>query len=530
MSTRPNYALSIIAIALLVSLAGCGAISAVTGPSITGTNTTVIEERPALTVEYETDDYATLLLEDPDGEVVYETRIEPETNSTALFFSEPRPGEYTVVLRQGGETVTSKSITYEGAEVKIESVEQDWFKNKLRSVEVRINNTGDLPLRIGEGAYSVKGYETSTDFYETVGAGETTTIEVKPSYLGEVKITKPGDVDGELTIQTTAGDVTKELPKTFEPASLSITQTNPTWEGSELVAVEVKVRNNGDVPTTGNATIEHGGEVIAYSGEEEIPPGETVSFTVDPYGSIFEADSGGSVEFETVVNSPSGYVSEGFTREIDAATVTIESMSPTWENGQLTELTFTASNDGEVAAEYPVRVTVNGETVFEATVNVPAGDTYEYTAFDVASYAAPKYIAESGGEYEVKVTIETDDGPVSKSDVVEFDGVDSSISGVDATFYESFESDGFELSSLSFSLRNEGDLPILFDAIEVSIGGATRTETMYTESSLLPGESTNQFLTLTEEIVVDSGTQELTIRLKRDGETVVSETVTVSTG
>lgn len=530
MSTRPNYALSIIAIALIVSLAGCGAISAVTGPSITGTNTTVIEERPALTVEYEIDDYATAMLEDPDGEVVYETRIEPETNSTPLFFSKPRPGEYTVVIRQGGETVASKSITFDGAEVKVESVEQDWFKNKLRSVEVRINNTGDLPLRIGEGTYSVKGYETSTDFYQTVGAGETTTIELKPSYLGEVKITKPGDVDGELTIRTTAGDVTKELPKTFEPASLSITQINPTWEGSKLVAVEVKVRNTGDVPTTGNATIEHGGDVIAYSGEGQVTPGETVSFTVDPFGFIFEADSGGSFEFETVVNSPSGYVSESFSHEIDAATVSIESMSPTWESGQLTGLTFTASNDGEVAAEYPVRVTVNGETVFEATVNIPAGDTYEYTAFDVASYAAPKYIAESGGEYKVTVTIETDDGPVSKSDVVEFDGVDSSISSVDATFYEPYGSDGCEFSQLSFSLRNDGDIPIRFDSIEVSIGGASRTKSMYSENSLLPGESASQYMTFTEGILVDGGTHEVTIRLKRDGETVVRETVTVSTG
>ncbi|WP_241154902.1 carbohydrate-binding protein [Halorubrum sp. CSM-61] len=138
-------------------------------------------------------------------------------------------------------------------------------------------------------------------------------------------------------------------------------------------------------------------------------------------------------------------------------------------------------------------------------------------------------MADSGGEHDVTLTIETDNGPVSATDTVELDGIDSTISEVDTTFYESFDTCGFELSSVSFSVRNDGDISLQYDSVEIEIAGASRTDDPYGTAEIEPGASTSEYVTISDNIVMDQGSHDLTIRLVLDGDTVASETTTVTT-
>lgn len=68
-----------------------------------------------------------------------------------------------------------------------------------------------------------------------------------------------------------------------------------------------------------------------------------------------------------------------------------------------------------------------------------------------------------------------------------------------------------------------------YDSVEVEIGGASRTDNPYGTQELEPGSSSTEYASVTDSIVVDSGSHDLTIRLLLDGDTVASETTTVST-
>lgn len=85
------------------------------------------------------------------------------------------------------------------------------------------------------------------------------------------------------------------------------------------------------------------------------------------------------------------------------------------------------------------------------------------------------------------------------------------------------------MSSATFSVRNDGDITLRYDSVEVEIGGASRTDNPYGTQELEPESSSTEYVSVTDSIVVDSGSHDLTIRLLLDGDTVASETTTVST-
>lgn len=524
----PTNRYPILAVTLVVLLAGCGGLAGIGGPSISDTEATVVEGQPALTFDYEIDDFATALLEDPNGNIVSEARIEPEQNSSALYMGDTQGGEYRLLIREGGETLTSETLEFDGPELVISDVSDQWSSNSLESVEVTVENTGDLPARLERGTYQVDGNEAESYISGPIEANESVTASISPGF-GVAEFEEPGLVEGELTVVTTAGNLSGDFSRDLEPASLNIEQVNPIWSGNALEEVVVRVRNTGDVPTEANVSVEHNGEEAAGTGVGTVEPGELARFEADSFFSTYEVQSGGEAQFDVYVDSPSGRVSDEFTRDVAGADVSIGSVDSTWESGRLTEVRYSADNAGEVEAEYDATVEVNGETVAEGDVTIPADGVSGQTLAEDSIYSSLDYAADSGGEYEVTVTLDTGDGTVSASDTVEFEGIDYEISEVDATFYDQYDSDSSELSSVDFSVRNDGDIALRYDSVEIEIGGASRTDDPYGTQELEPGSSSMEYVSLTDSIVVDSGSHDLTIRLLLDGDTVASETTTVST-
>jgi hypothetical protein len=86
-----------------------------------------------------------------------------------------------------------------------------------------------------------------------------------------------------------------------------------------------------------------------------------------------------------------------------------------------------------------------------------------------------------------------------------------------------------ELSSVSFSVKNTGEIPISYDEIEVEFGGTTRTDSPYGTNSLQPGAQAPESVYFSDGISVKPGDYEITIRVLNDGDVVASGSTAVST-
>lgn len=524
---QKQHALRVVFVGVMLGLAGCGGLAGIGGPSVSNTEATVIDNQPALQFEYDIDDYATAIFESPDGEIVSETRLEPEQNSTALYFSDPQAGEYELLIRRGGETITTRTLNFDGPEAQIEQTDPAWSGHVVGAVNVSVRNDGDVPLYVGNSSYTLNGTEVSNRQATFIAPNRTAIVEIGSGFGTGPSITEPGAVEGSVALVTSNGTISSTFSRTLEPASLEIAETDPIWEGSDLEQVDVSVQNVGDVPTEGNVSIRRNGETLDTTRPQEINPNQTVLFEARSFPSIYTVESGGTSEFDVVASSPSGSASDTFRRNLTAASIDVESVTPTWEQGRLTAVQYSATNSGDIEADVSVRVEVNGESVQEYDASIPSGSD-EYDAVQSGPLIDPAFVADSGGEYEVTVIVETEDTTTSASDSTRFDGPDASITEIDPTFISSFDGEGSELTAVSFSVLSEGDIVLNYDTIRVSIDGNSRTDSSSFDSELLPGESSNEYVSLLDNLAVDSGSHDLTIELQNDGETVASETTSVS--
>jgi len=518
--------IAVVALVATVALAGCAGIGGGSGQSLSDAQVGVSEDgSPAVAFNYSVNDYATVLLEGPNDNIINEREVSPAGEQSALYMGDPQPGEYKLVLRQGDSTVTSTMMTFEGSDPEVEEVSPKWSGNTIQSVEVTVRNAGDLPAYVNNATYSARGSSVESSVYGWVDAGESRTFNVTTSFGGSISITEAGDVTGSVEVVTNNGTLAGSFSKTFEGPKLSIEQANATWGSSDLELVTATVTNTGDLPTDANISVRRGGESLATTFDKTVPPGESASFEVETLGSLFSADSGGTVNFDVVANLPEGFVTETLTHEIAGADVTIESVTPSWENGELTSVTVEVSNNGDVQAEGTAEVAVDGSSVTSSSFYVDPGET---GSFDITGGFDALYTASSGGSHDVEVTIQGDSGDwtdtsTSTTDLGSYGGDISSISG---TFYGNYGESTSDLSSLEFTVRNTGDVSLNYDTIEVSMAGATQTVNA-NSFGLSPGESTTEYAR--PDMTVENGKHDVTIRLLSDGEEVASGTGTVST-
>jgi len=512
------------AVTFLLLLAGCGGIAG-GGPSVSGAEATVIDGTPAITFDYSVDDYATVLLESPDGEVINRDTVEPDNNQSALAMGQPTAGTYTLILQTDGETASEHEVTFEGGNASVTSVIPSWSGNSLQGVTLYIQNSGDLPVEVSGAEVSANGSTIESGAYEWIGPNGEGTISISPSYQA-IEINEPGKVEGEVALDTSVGRVSGSFSKVFGGANISITDTSMTWDGDRLEEVTVTVENDGDLPTVVEPEVRRGSETLASARDEEIPPGESVEFEITSFGGIYKATSSGNVSLSLVANSSSGFETTELTHYIEPASVELVSMSPTWENGKLTEVTYTLENSGGAETDFSTTLSAAGEEFGDVSGSIE-GDSKESFSYE-ATYGDYLYAATEGGSIPVEVSVTSDGETFSETETEEFDGLSTSLSNLGVSAYDQYDSDQKEVSSVTFDVANTGDTVLMYDSIRVTIDGESWTKSLYNAESLEPGESAYQSLRPEKTVSVSGGEHQLEITFLHDGEEVTTETTTVT--
>lgn len=527
-STRRHLALvGVIAMLVMAPLAGCSALTGRT-TSLSQAHVELTQDvGPAVVFNYSVNSYTTALLEGPNGDILGKHELSPDASRAGILMGSPQAGKYTLVLRQDGETTTETSLSYDGPKPALAAVDAHWSQNRLKNVSATITNHGDLPLRIGNASYTARGTTVDESYiYQWIPANSTETITLSQRFGASIAVTQAGEIRGEVDVETSQRTLTGDFKEEFAGAQLTITNTTASWEGNNLEHVDVTVRNTGDLPADANASVRYAGKDLVGSLSRTVAAGGTATFELDTLGSIFVADSGGSVSLDVVVSSDTGYVTDTLTHEVAGASISLESMTPAWRDGDLTGVTYQASNDGAVEGEFTATVAVNGETVRTTSVYLAGGKTATREVGNPGGYYDSLYSATSGGSHEVTLTLSGNGATETASSTKTFAGGQGDIRAIDTMFLENYGSDTLSLSSVDFSARNTGDLPISYDSVEVSIGDVSTTVSMFSTTEVAAGGSQTEYLST--DLSATPGSHELTIRLLNSGEVVLETTTTVS--
>ncbi len=465
----------------------------------------------------------TAVFEAPNGTILTEQRLSSDNTQSTLTIGNIQPGEYELILRQGDNTVASRTKSFEGANPTLTAIQPQWSGNSLSSVELRIRNNGDLPTIVRTASISVRETVIEHAVSERIPANESTTVTVSPTTSEAITITEPGTVTGSVAIEATHETRTGSLQKTFQGANLTLTTVNGTWNASRLEHVNVSVQNTGDLPMSANVTIQRNGTVLASTEAKQIPAGWTKSFETTTTDAIYAAGFGGTTTYDVVATSSTARVNRTVTHEIPPADINLESLKPVWEKGQLTSVAFNATNAENVSINAQAQVAINGTTVTTTPLSLPEASTGRFTIqggdADTALFTPSRR-----GPHTVTLTL-TGGGT---SDAITSETVfNGRITSISASFASSYDDDTASMNSVHFDVQNTGYVPIGYDSAEISIDGETRTGFLIYEHGLARGQSTSEYLST--DILVSSGIHDLTIRLKNNGKIVLVESTTVLT-
>lgn len=315
----------------IATLAGCSSVDNPLGPkaSLSNASTELRESGSVITFEYSVDDFATVLLEDPNNEVVDRDTLEPSKTTATLDMPTPRAGTYRLLIRQGEDTLTERTVAFSGPDPTITEVTPEWNQNTLRAVDVTVRNTGDLPVRVDEITTDVDDQSLGSDsVLRWIDAGETKSL-TGSSALEPVEITRPGPVRGEVQMITLHQTLTRSFQRTFTESNLEIVGISTDWQDASLVDASVTVQNTGDLPTTASGTLYHGEEVIAESpSRQSVPPGVSVEIPLSEPLAIFIAESSGTVSFSVVVDGDASSVEQFITHSVAPPDLSVQSVKP----------------------------------------------------------------------------------------------------------------------------------------------------------------------------------------------------------
>jgi archaellum component FlaF (FlaF/FlaG flagellin family) len=477
---------------------------------------------------YSVNDFSDALIQGTSGEVISEGKIEPNQTVAAFSLYSMQPGSYGIIIQQGGETVARKNITFDGADTRVSITNTTWKGNRLQAVNATVTNDGDMPAKITETEVSARGTTISSSSSVWLPSNGTDTVTVSPGY-DSLAISEPGDVRGTVRVNTRNGSVTDSFDKSFKPANPTIVSNATRWSGPELTRATIVVKNTGDLPTEGEFSIRSGGETYATTYTEKIPANDTERYSIAE-NPILEQTSGGTTQVTFLVNTTAGFTETTVSRTAEGANLTIQDIQPVWENGRLNRVIVTAENTGDIATTASVSVTAEGSELGTEQVEISGGESVEYEyGQSLGTFGDEIYTVRSGGDVELDVTVS---GPSSEdtATVTEtFEGVDASLSDVDVTAYEKYDSNEYEFASATFTIQNTGDIPLQYDTIEISIDGSTQSDSPYSTSVAEPGGSKYESVYF-DGVLVDPGTHDLTVRFLHDGETVASTTTSVTIG
>ncbi|MBP1985953.1 hypothetical protein [Halolamina salifodinae] len=524
-----RHALAAGAVVALLLLAGCGSIAG-GGPSASSPEADVIDGTPVITFNYSVDDYTSVLLESPSGDVINEGTLEPNQSTGTLRMGEPVEGTYKIILQTGGETAAETSVSFNGSDASVETTSAVWERNSLQEAEVTVRNSGDLPMKVSEVALSTDDTTINEEYaYEWIAPGEEKRLSLSPSFES-IEATERGTFEGTVIVGTSGGTVDGTFSKRFEGANLSITDTSAEWNGGNLETATVTVENSGDLPTEIEATIESSGtDPLATSDQIAIAPGESKTLELGSLGPIYES-TGGNVSLPVVVNSSVGFETTKITHDVAPASVKLVSVNTEWRNGGLISVSYTVENTGDVATDFSVSFKTGGSEFGVSSQRIEGGSSATFTYSGTTYSNGPIFNAVSGGDFPVTVAIDSGDGSDSMTDTTTLGEPDVSVSGTDATFFDQYDSELTELSTLSFDIQSTGDIALVYDEVRITLDGSSRSKTLYSDTVVAPGGSETQYMTPSDSIAVEPGSYQMEIVLLFDGEEVASDTVTVSTG
>ena len=514
---------AIAVIGIVVLLAGCSGLPVVGGPTVSNVDATVIDGTPTVVFDYDTDDYATAILEGPDGDALHERRLEPNENRSALWMRGLEPGEYRIVILQGGETATTRSVTFDGPDAELESFETEWSRNDLNSANMTIRNEGDMPMRVEATSLTVadRQFEPRTE-QDLIAENESVTLALVGLESIAVREREPFRV--EATVETSGGQLSQFESKNLATEELQFESFQPRWSGTTFESLEVGVYNNGSLPANVTISVLEGGDSVSDSSTVTIGGGEVETIDVSGFKNVFTAESGGTYEFNVIAESQTDQISRDYTKEFAESSISVDAISTEWDKNELRSIDATFANSGDFEGERIVTVSVNGEEIQEREVTVEPPTTTETLAEGL--FGDPVFTAISGGDYETTVTVETPDGPVSRSSTTTFEGPDGEISNIDATFLSAgYDTDDVELSTVSFGVSNSGDMPLLYDEIRVSMGDESITESA--SGDVGTQFDANEYVHGDEGSVFSPGSYDLEVELLYGGDVVLSETTSV---
>lgn len=480
-----RHTVVVLGVAALVALSGCGAIGLGTGPTVSDARAAVSSDGvPYLSFQYSVDDYATALLEGPDGNIISEQRLSPKKNSSGLPFQKPRPGTYVVVIEQGGETAVTKEVTFDGPTAEITNIDTKWDGSKLQETRVTVANTGDLPVQISSATVSARGQSVSNDpMYQWVGPNTTKTITISEQYGSSITIQEPGKVQGDIQLQTSNKTLSESFSKTFQGPNLEFVDANPNWSGNELRSATATVKNTGDLPTDVSTVIEHSGSRVAETDSVSLAPDGQRTFTLESYDGLYTAETAGNISMELIVDGESAYASRTIDHYVRPATVNVTSVSPVWSGNELESVTVTIENNGDLATTFVPSIQGERRDVeIWRQMKLDAGEVRELELTDIAGSL---YTIKSAGNTSLDVVI---DSPAGKETVT----ISRSVSGSDLSIDDLSTSwDSGDLTSVSFTVSNTGGIGSTVQAT-VSVNGE---EVGTPRISVEPGETAEETLT-----------------------------------
>lgn len=214
------------------------------------------------------------------------------------------------------------------------------------------------------------------------------------------------------------------------PAQSSITVESVTVDQStvtvgETVTVEARVVNNGNEPTSYDATLAVGGEAVETKSVGSVEPGFPVivpfEYTFEEAGTYAVSVGGTSTEVTVEgTDTDSGSSDEGDQSgdgtdqaanpgQFEVRNVTV---SPATAGvGETVAVGFEVDNQGDERADFEVQLEVDGEVVATKTVEavgpeIPVPDEFEYSFNETGSYT----VSVSGVEAGQQVTVEEQSG------------------------------------------------------------------------------------------------------------------------
>jgi hypothetical protein len=482
-----------------------------------------------LRFNYSANESATALLRSPDGAVVARGTLSTTRSVARLPMSAAPTGNYTLLVRRGNETLATRDLRLDGGGTTIRGVTDAWSGGTLERVTLTVDNSRAVPVRLRNATIeSANGTVGAVSLDTWIAANNATRVTVYPRG-DELERDDAGTVRATVTVRTTDGSASGTFGKAFDGSNITVSETATTWNANALERATVRVDNTGDLPSAVSVELHRDGTELGSTLTRQVPANGSTAFVLSGSPTLYEAASNGTVAFDVIATGSTERVRTRITPEVAGANVSLSSVSTAWTAGRLRNVSYTVRNTGDLAQEVTVDIDANGTDLGTETRTVAPGTTSTYT-YDGEAYTDSVYVAESAGRYPVTVTI-TGEKTRSRSNTTRFDGAVTNVTDVDASFTEDFDGgDDYELSTVEFTARNEGDLAFTYDSVAVEIDGENRTESVSSATTLDPGADATEDVRFYRAFPVSEGTHTLTIRLEHDGEVVATTTRTVTVG